>query len=195
MMNNMPSFLFISFQIAKLSILLGMACNGTSKERVHAQKLLSEELRTTYPLLEDDQIHSTAIWLGLGEELVVPFRQFASLEVSFPILDEGLEEIRRMENPVFRHPFQSPAEILTELYVYGHAAMLANPLLRKRSRVAANYYIDHSGTSPQLFMKARESFNMQRHDIDRWFSHKGWVMQLSSSPPKVRGRKNAFPKL
>lgn len=191
---NSDTTLLISFEIAKLSILIGMACNGSTKERARAQKLLNEELRATYPLLDDDQIHSTAIWLGFGEELVCPLRQTNSFKNSLPKIVDDLEDIRRMENPVFRHPFHSPKEILTELYVYSHAALIANVYTRKRARMAANYYVDHSGTSPHLFMKAREIFNINRHDIDRWFSHKAWVLQLSSSPPKVKGRQNDYQK-
>jgi hypothetical protein len=178
-MNN--NKIALSYQIAKLTILLGMVCHGSKRERLKGKQLLHIELESTYPLLELNQIRSISEWLSLSEHLFSPQGQL-SLGLN-PIpddLSDVLEELNSIDSFVFRHPFRTAEEILTELYIYSSAVLVSNPLIRSCCKTASNYYLDNSGTSTILFKKAREALRIEKHDIDRWFSHKGWVLFLES---------------
>ena len=96
-------------------------------------------------------------------------------------LNQLYTELLITENPAFLHPTCSKEEILAELFVYGYALKIANPLIRQRCRVGSNYYIDHCGAHPLIFRHARISLSISVSAVQRWYTHKGWVFLMDDS--------------
>lgn len=169
----------MSFMIARLSLLLGMACNGLPRERLKAHALLQKELPFVHSLLNKQHICSICGWLNLMECLPRIPSEIPALPNYLFDLNELKEEFISSESPVFNHTGRSCEDILTELFVYGHATLIANPSIRKRCRTASNYYIDHCGVHPLIFRQARMSLSISLADVNRWYTHKSWVWLIS----------------
>ncbi|MEX1030010.1 MAG: hypothetical protein WDZ91_08185 [Paenibacillaceae bacterium] len=183
MKSNKNNTILMSFIISRLTLLLGMACNASPKERVQAQVLIQKELSYVQSQLEYQHIHNICSWLDLFECLDSISSTAPSLPSHLLHLHELYEEFRTSESPAFNHPDRSAAEILTELFLYGHAISIANPSIRKRCRIASNYYIDHCGAHPLIFRQARVSLSISVPDVNRWYAHKSWVWLMDDPLP------------
>lgn len=181
MKTNRDHAILISYRISRLTLLLGMACNASTKERVQAQVLIKKELDLVQPLLDDRHIHTACERLDLMQCLEIISTETPSI-INLPLdLNQLYDELTISENPAFIHPTSSIKEILSELFVYGHALKIPNVLIRQRSRAGSNYYIDHCGAHPLIFRHARVSLSISVLEVKRWYAHKSWVFLMDDS--------------